>query len=233
MLNYQSNNRQVSLMQPIYEEFIFHLDKQDKQRCVAFVLDILSRQRIDIVTLYEQILAPSLRERFCHDKQEEICVWEEHVRTSTVRTIIECCFPYVVEERSKKYKSGAAGKAIILCPSEEYHEIGARMVADFFTLCGYDAVFVGANTPITDILGAIGCIKPEFMGISVSNSYNILTAQRLIKNILEIKAHANTKFKIVVGGCAFRQQPEIYLQIGADLMLDTFSDIKKLLTGAR
>jgi methanogenic corrinoid protein MtbC1 len=220
-------------MQPFYEEFISHLDRQDKPACVDFVLNLLSHRKTDIVTLYEQILAPSLRENFCRDRHEKICIWEEHVRTSIVRTIVECCYPYVIEERTRRNHAAARDKAVILCPSEEYHEIGARMVADFFTLCGYDAVFVGANTPITDMLEVIGDIQPQYLAISVSNSYNILAAQKLIEHILKIKEQSGRDFKIIAGGYAFQQQPEICRQIGADSLVNNFKEIERLLTGGQ
>ena len=161
-------------MHPLYERFLSFLDKDDRFGCVDFVLTRLQNNVLDIVTLYDEILAPSLRESFCREKQKAICVWEEHVRSSIIRTVIECCYPYVVKERAEKYRSAPKGKVIVVCPPEELHEIGARMVADFFTLCGFDAVFVGANTPQTEILEAIDYERPKYIAISVSNYYNLV-----------------------------------------------------------
>ena len=178
------------------------------------------------MTLYTDILAPSLNERFCEDRSREICIWEEHVRTSIVRSVIECCYPYVTKERTDRYGSPPKGRAIVACPTEEYHEIGARMVADFLTLCGYDAVFVGANTPQDDILQAIGEIRPAVVAISVTTCYNLVAAGRTLRRIRRIRDETAQDFKIIVGGYAFQQNPDTYRDMGADLFLNTFEDIR-------
>ena len=218
-------------MHPFYHEFRSYLDREDRQKCVDFVLSKLSNDEIDIVTLYDEILTPSLRETFCIENHRAICVWEEHVRTSIVRTVIECCYPYLVKERDGRYASMPKGKVIVVCPTEEYHEIGARMVADFFTLCGFDAVFVGANTPQDDIIESIRYISPDYVAISVTNSYNLVATRRTIQKIVDIRKETGAAFNIIVGGNAFQCNPGIYKEMGADLLLWTFEDIKRLSQG--
>jgi methanogenic corrinoid protein MtbC1 len=218
-------------MNPLYEQFLSYLDKDDRFGCVDFVLTKLQKNDLDIVILYDEILAPSLRESFCREKQKTICVWEEHVRSSIIRTVIECCYPYVVKERDGKYRSSPKGKVIVVCPPEELHEIGARMVADFFTLCGLDAMFVGANTPQAEILEAIGYVKPKYVAISVSNYYNLVAARKTISKIRELREMSDAEFKIIVGGLAFEQNPCACDDVGVDLLLHNFEDIKKLSEG--
>jgi methanogenic corrinoid protein MtbC1 len=215
-------------MHPLYEQFLSYLDKDDRFGCVDFVLTKLQENKLDLVTLYNEILAPSLRESFCHERQKSICVWEEHVRTSIIRTVIECCYPYVVKERDDKYMSTLKGKVIVVCPPEELHEIGARIVADFFTLCGFDAIFVGANTPQDDILEAIGYMKPKYIAISVINYYNLVAARKTISRINELREKNNADFKIIIGGLAFEQNPCACADVGVDLLLHNFEDIKNL-----
>ncbi|HEY77913.1 MAG TPA: cobalamin B12-binding domain-containing protein [Dehalococcoidia bacterium] len=215
-------------MHALYEQFLSYLDKDDRFGCVDFILTALQKNDLDIVTLYDEILAPSLRESFCREKQKAICIWEEHVRTSIIRTVIECCYPYVVKERDGKYRSAAKGKVIVVCPPEELHEIGARMVADFFTICGFDAIFVGANTPQAEILEAIGYVKPKYVGISVTNYYNLVAARKTISRIRELRQTTDADFKIIAGGLAFEQNPCACDDVGVDLLLHNFEDIKNL-----
>ena len=215
-------------MHPFYKEFLTYLDRQDKEHCVSFILDKLSNGEIDIVTLYEEILTPSLREQFCRESGTEICIWEEHVRTSIIRTVIECCYPFLIRERDRLYSAEKKGKGIITCPSEEYHEIGARIVADFFTLCGYDVTFVGANTPREEVFSAIAFVKPVFVAISVTNYYNLVAARKMINRLKEIRTDTEGNFKIIVGGIAFQDNPSSAGEIGADQFLVTFADIKAL-----
>jgi methanogenic corrinoid protein MtbC1 len=215
-------------MQYLYEQFISYLNEDDRYGCLDSVLTSLQKNDIHIVKLYDQIITPSLRESSCRRKQDAMCVWEEHVRTSIIRTVIECCYPYVVKERDGKYKSAPQGKVIVVCPPEELHEIGARMVADFFTLCGFDAIFVGANTPQHDILDAISYVKPEYIAVSVSATFNLVAARKTIIRIRELRERTSTNFKIIVGGLAFEQNPGSFDDVGVDLLLHDFEDIKNL-----
>ena len=71
-------------MHCLYEQIQSCLSQEDKHGCINIVLDELSNSRIDIVTLYKEILTPALREKYCPDSNKEICIWEEHVRTSVL-----------------------------------------------------------------------------------------------------------------------------------------------------
>ena len=217
-------------MHPLYTEFVSALDRKDKDRCVELALSWLAAGRIDVVTLYNEILTPALNTPSYGDVAGGIGIWEEHVRTSIVRTVLENCYPYVVRERKAKY--GAAAKkgqhVIVVCPTEEFHEMGARMVADFFDLCGYGVTFVGANTPQDDILGAIAHVKPAYVAISVTDYYNLVPAKRTAAKLRELRERERAAFRIVVGGAAFRKNPGLSKEMGADLLLDTFEDIRKL-----
>ena len=84
-------------MHPLYDEFVSYLDDEDKEKCVQFVLSNLQNHALDIVTLYNEILTPALYADFCKEEEKEICIWKEHIRTSIVRTIIECCYPFIVK----------------------------------------------------------------------------------------------------------------------------------------
>ena len=218
-------------MHPLYDEFLAYLENENRKQCVAFALSRLSNNELDLVTLYDEILTPSMRERFCGARHREVCVWEEHVRSSIVRTVIECCYPYAIKERDERYCLGQAGRVIVFCPTEEYHELGARMVADFFTLSGFDAVFVGANTPQAEIIGAISYVKPKYVAISVTNYYNLVAARKTVQKMGEVRESSGADFKIIIGGQAFERNPDMEKEMGADFLLSTFDDIRGLSQG--
>jgi methanogenic corrinoid protein MtbC1 len=137
---------------------------------------------------------------------------------------LENCFQYVIKERDEKYNLKVNKKIAVVCPTEEYHEIGARMITDFFTLLGYEAIFVGSNTPKEEFLEALKIIHFDYIALSVSNPYNLVAARKSIKNI----RGANSKVKILVGGNAFNHRPNSYKEVGADMYLNSFKDIIKL-----
>ena len=215
-------------MHPLYKQLTKYLEEEDKEKAVSFVLSKLQGGEIDIVTLYNELLAPALNNMKC-EGPEEFCIWKEHVRSSIVRQVIENCYPYVLKERDAKYGGTGKGKKVmVLCPTEELHEIGPRMAADFFTLNGYDVTFVGANTPARSFISAVDIIKPDYVAISVTNYYNLSAARKTIE---KLRGRKHKAFKIIVGGFAFTRNPDIYKEIGADIHLLGFDDIRKLKGG--
>jgi len=219
-------------MHTLLPEFMELAEAEDRQACIEWALARLDSGALDIVTLYEQILAPSLNDMKCRDMDAAVCVWKEHVRSSIIRTVIECCYPHVVKERAARSKTGGDSKAaarsgmgpkvVVVCPSGELHEIGARMVADFFTLCGCDSIFAGANTPLEDFLAAVEHIKPRFVCVSVTNFFNLVAARNVVSRI---RATAGNDVTILAGGQAFRDNPTTAKEMGADMLVGGFEDI--------
>ena len=155
-------------MEKIYNEFKVYFDEENKEMAVKYILEKLHNKEIDVVDLYSYVLTPLLNNIECKLEEERICIWKEHVKTAIVRTIVECSYPYVIEKKNALNKS-IRGSAAVICPPDEYHDLGAKMVADFLTISGYNAIYVGGNTPYKDFYNAIDIVKPEVIAISVSN----------------------------------------------------------------
>jgi methanogenic corrinoid protein MtbC1 len=216
-------------MHPLYEEFVGHLAREDKPRCVELAISSLASGAIDVVTLYDEVLTPALNAPTYSAEEGAVRIWEEHVRTSIVRTIVENAYPFV--QREKKARNGTKGprpSVIVVCPTEEFHEIGARMVTDFFELAGFDATFVGANTPQEEILEAIAVLKPAYVAVSTTNTYSLVPARRVLAQLQDLRERTGAGFQIIVGGNAFRKNPELAREMRADLHLSTFEDIRRL-----
>lgn len=212
-------------MEKILKEFKIFFDNEDKENAVRYVMEKLSSGQLDVIMLYSQILTPLLNNMQCDLKDKKICIWKEHIKTSIARTIVECCYPYVIEKKAQ-LNNPKKGVAAVLCPPDEYHDLGARIVADFFTISGYDTIFVGSNTPYKDFYNAVHAIKPDVVAISVSNYYHLVAAKRMVE---ELKQAVDYKLKIVVGGYAFINDQENKLkQVGADFYAKTYEDILNL-----
>jgi methanogenic corrinoid protein MtbC1 len=118
-------------------------------------------------------------------------------------------------------------KVVLLCPEKEYHEVGLRMVSDFFELNGYESYFVGTNTPRDQVYHAISEIKPKYVAISVTDYYLLFEAQKMIRHIKDMTGDVT----VLAGGNAFRQNINSISRIGADIYLETYDDIVKLRAG--
>ncbi|MFA5467204.1 MAG: cobalamin B12-binding domain-containing protein [Candidatus Izemoplasmatales bacterium] len=181
----------------LYDHFIDLLEIEDKDGALNYVLTLLETEKISIEVLYEELLAPSLLQFSCKLEDQEICIWREHTRTSIIRTILEATYPFIVKR--KKTVPVLRKKVIVVCPQEEYHEIGAIMATNYFSLAGFEAQYIGANTPKEQIISAVKALKPDYLALSVTNYYNLFTTKKTIDEIREQYPHV----KIIVGGQAF------------------------------
>jgi len=185
----------------------------------------LERGAVRVPELYAEVLAPALNSTGDEYNEQKISIWKEHERSSIIRTIIECCFPYVIKERDNNGILPSERKAVIFCPDGETHELGARMAADFYTLCGFHAIFIGSSTPLADVMDMLEEVRPEYTVISVTNYYNLVAAR---KAIADIRANYSASTVIAVGGHAFRGSPDVAKEIGADILVGTFEEIAQL-----
>jgi methanogenic corrinoid protein MtbC1 len=211
----------------LLDNLIGFIEREDKAQAVTQCLDALENNQLRIPELYENVLAPALNRIIVTHSNEDEMIWREHVMSSIVRSIVETCYPYVIREREETGKQNDES-VLVLCPRQEEHDIGARMVSDFYMIWGYKTTFIGANTPEKTVLNAVGFLKPRYIAISVSNYYNIFAAKRMIESL---RSQGSSDMSFIVGGHAFSENPSASKTIGADYLLQSFEDIGKLRNG--
>lgn len=209
-------------MNDLYDQVLSALQKEDKEAAVKLSIDALKNHTISVVDLYEKVLSPALSHVVEEYKEIDVLIWREHVRSSIIRTIIESAYPYVLEERAKNELKEE--RVLVMCPEFEEHELGSRMVADFFRIEGFETTFVGARTPLKTVLKAIEFVNPKYLVISVTNFFNILSVKHLID---AIKHDGNEDLIFVLGGRAISANPDDAKKTGADIILQGHDAISK------
>lgn len=209
-------------MHPLYSEFAKLLESEQKDACVRWVQTKLAEKSFSIMILYTEILTPVLNV-IGGNENDFLAIWHEHVKTSIVRSIIENSYLKVLEERDKLGKMQKA-KVLVMCPPEEYHGLGARMVADFFTIAGFETTYIGENTPLGSVESAIKLLKPVYVAISITNPYHLFSTQKIVALIRK----TDPSIKILIGGNATRKDPQMAQKVGADLQLASVSEIMQL-----
>lgn len=167
------------------------------------------------------MLEPALNE-MKQTGDEDTDIWNEHIRTAIIKTIVENTYSFVVKARSEVTPKNKT--VVVFCPPDEYHTVGARMVTDVFYALGYDAVFVGGNTPLRVVNAGLNSRKIDYLAISVSNPYHLISTRNVIESIR--KEFPNVK--IIVGGHAVRRFGERAAKLNADFVLTTFDDLTRL-----
>ncbi len=203
--------------------FLEALDRENKDECIELALELIEKNIYTIPSFYEDVLKTALYN--IDECNKEDCIWREHVKTAIVRSVIECLYPYVI--KLKKQVKALNKKIVLACPEKEYHEIGLRMMDDFFNILGYETIFVGTNTPKNQVLNAVIRTKPDYLAISVTDYYLLFEAQKMIRDIKSVIKNV----KIIVGGLAFKENVNSIEKIGGDIYLETFQDLTKLKDG--
>ncbi|MGC9383741.1 MAG: cobalamin B12-binding domain-containing protein [Kosmotogaceae bacterium] len=207
----------------IYEDFVSLLDKYDKEKAFNFAIDLLNNKTLGVFDLYEKVLKPSLNNWNCDHENNKLCIWQEHIRSSVIRSIIEACYPFVLKEKAKISENSDKTVAVV-CPPGEQHELGARIVTDYFTLYGFKSIFVGSNTPVESFIEAIKNYELDYIAISVTNYFHLFKTKKLIQDIKKL----SPKTKIIVGGRAFSKRKEKFREFGADFFIENIKDISNL-----
>ena len=72
---------------------------------------------------------------------------------------------------------------VVTCVSGEQHQIGARMLADFLEMAGWDTFFLGADTPISGTLQQVAERAPHVLALSVTMPFHVQAVADLIARI--------------------------------------------------
>jgi len=137
----------------------------------------------------------------------QISVAEEHYCTASTQTIMAQLYPEIISNEEK-------GKvAVIACVGGELHELGARMVADFLEMDGWETYYVGANTPADSLITTIQEKQPDLVGISVTMSFNIPEVKELLERIHREVEIEGKDLKIIVGGRPFIVAPDLWKKL--------------------
>ena len=172
-------------------------DARDRAGAVALVLDAVAAEKITIPDLYVRVLGPFLSyigSSWAHGTES---VWEEHLASHIVLTIVEALYPTVLRIAAEV---PAADKTVLLaCPPQERHEIGLRMLSDRFELAGWNVTNLGADTPLPDIIAAAQATRADLVALSVSTVYERVELRCFIDSLRK----GLPGCRIVVGGPAF------------------------------
>ncbi len=207
----------------LFRDFIAALEREDKPSCVALALGALETGQTDIAGLYSQVLAPALNQATANDPDPETAIWKEHIRSAIIRTILECCYPHLLRTIERNGIRTGRGTVVLVSPAEEYHEIGARMGADFMSLCGFSPLFVGSNTPRETLVAGIRSVKPAFVVIHATSTYSLVQVKKIVLELRRI----DPDLRICGAGYAFRHDPGLCRELGVSL-IDSIEDIQTL-----
>jgi len=188
----------IRLMPPfvaedVYRRYLDGLLTNNREQCRQCFQQWMDAEP-DILPLYENLVQRSLYEVGELWERNRISVATEHLATAISEGLLNLTYP-------RLFATPRNGKsAVVTCAANEHHQIGGKMVADLFEFHGWRGWFLGAKTPLRDVLALIGEKRANVVAISVALASGLAG---VIDAATAIRA-AFPEVTILVGGQALR-----------------------------
>lgn len=195
---------------PLKDEVIMYLDyllngkRNEANRLIA---DLISKET-SIKDIYQHIFQISQYEIGRLWQGNKITIAHEHYCTAATQQIMSGLYSHV-------FSTNRNGKTLVACSiSGELHELGIRMVTDFFEMDGWDTYYLGANLPEDQLPIALKEYKADILALSVTLPIHLSKSIALINKLKSDDEFKN--LKILVGGYPFIANPTLWKKVGAD-----------------
>jgi MerR family transcriptional regulator, light-induced transcriptional regulator len=137
-----------------------------------------------------------------------ITVAQEHYCTAATQLIMSQLYPHI-------FATAKNGRTLVAtCVAGDLHEIGVRMVADFFEMAGWNTFYLGANVPHASVIATIVERRADVLAVSATISYHVEAVRELIRAVRHDPVGGQVK--ILAGGYPFNQAPDLWQNVGAD-----------------
>jgi len=177
------------------KRYISCLIKGNREFCEDIVMSLLDRD-VPIRDIYVGLFTKSLYTVGDLWQSDKISVAQEHLATSITESLFSIVYPRLFSQMRPAYTK----KAIVSCVTNEYHQVGCKIVADIMETNGVNSLFLGANTPVKDLFDMVLAEKPDILAVSVSIRSNL---DGLLAIIERIKANGFGRLEVIAGGQAF------------------------------
>jgi MerR family transcriptional regulator, light-induced transcriptional regulator len=167
---------------------------------------------VAVKDIYLHVFEPVLREVGRLWQMQKMSVSKEHyVTAATQMMFARLAVPDMDPERERTRR----GRTLVAaCVSGELHEMGIRMVTEFFEMDGWDTYYIGANTPAPGLIAAVQEQKADVVLLSSTMPCHLPRVDYLIRSL---RGDPGTRHvKILVGGYPFNLVKGLWQNVGAD-----------------
>ncbi|MFP4427225.1 MAG: cobalamin B12-binding domain-containing protein [Alkalispirochaetaceae bacterium] len=207
MRNRESHDAVRSLT-PLARHYLDAVLDSDRHGATALVQDAVENGA-SVRDIYMTVFQPVQQLLGLLWQKSEISVAQEHFSTAVTQLNMSLLYSHI-------FTSEKNGRHLVAtCVGGELHEIGVRMVADFFEMEGWDTYYLGANAPAESVVETVQRVGADILAVSTSMTYNIPEVIALIEKAKA--ADINPELRVLVGGRPFNTDKELWRRVGADL----------------
>lgn len=187
-----------------YLKHLFAGQADDARRMLIRAAD----RSLSVADVYETVLWPAQVECGRLWRIGRITVAEEHYATAVAQSVMSILRQRVTPARKRRQLS-----VIVATLDGELHEIGARMVADFFAMAGWNTMFLGASVPIDSLLDMVFSRNVDVLALSVGCYLNLRKLGECIDELQAVRQ--GNRVRIIVGGEPFNVFPDLTEELNA------------------
>lgn len=133
-------------------------------------------------------------------QRNQVSVAQEHLATAIVERQMGELHPLFKPARARPHS------LVLGCVPDEWHRVGARMVADFFEADGWTVHYLGANVPVRDLVGMARESGADLVGLSAEMLFNLPKVAELVR---ALDASGLSGIPVIAGGMPFIRQAEL------------------------
>jgi methanogenic corrinoid protein MtbC1 len=169
-----------------------------------------------LLHFFERIVAPALAQVGLDWELEELTSAEEHRATAIVLRAL------ALLQMAEPPPGKPRGHAVVTAAPNEYHAVGAQMLAMLLERDGWSVSYLGANTPAEELAALVRHVKPVLLAISVSMVYNLESVAQVASALRSDES--SQRVKVMVGGFGLRTLQDAERALGVDAAPKTLEE---------
>jgi methanogenic corrinoid protein MtbC1 len=179
----------------------------DPRGAMKLVLDAVASGSLDAQAACIDVLVAAQREIGLRWHLGQLGIAEEHLGTATTQRLLTL----LAAAAGRPADNGR--KAIVAGVAGDPHDMGVRLLADFLDIAGWTCICLGGDVPPGEIARAAARYDADLLALSATLGRHV---DRVSDTITAARTLAGGKLKVLVGGNAFAEAPELWRSVGAD-----------------
>jgi methanogenic corrinoid protein MtbC1 len=176
-----ASDRDTSAIRALRDRAEELFSQHDRPTFVAEMLQAVEAGDVDIPTLYHDVLVPAMEKVGESWQLGRLRIWEEHLASAAVRTVVEALYPRV---QALKTAAPAVGKSVLLaCPAGEEHDLGLRMLSDVFDVNGWTTYYLGPDTPTVQLVDAAKLLEVDVVVLASVTLFDQLRTRYVLDDL--------------------------------------------------
>jgi methanogenic corrinoid protein MtbC1 len=191
----------------VASSYLTALMQGSRRDAMQIVVDALDRGT-PVRDLYREVFEPVQHEIGRLWQLNQITVAQEHFCTAATQHIMTQLYGRLFGGAKKERR------AVAMCVGSELHEIGLRIITDLLELDGWQTWYLGASVPPAAAVQLCVDQRADVLLVSATLPPHIAQVAEVIR-IFRTRPEL-AQAKVLVGGRAFRNAPDLWRTIGAD-----------------